>query len=162
MGKGKFRTLWILMKSRIYNYNKLPCYMIQDAILLCAQKLCKSAWITRHTQQLKVEKEKQISSEVSVNSPGSSWSLSWRRKGRLRWEGLAEKEGFWAWNERVMCIILVNIEAVDSWKSKMAVAAIVENCNISATVWPITWNLACWCRIVCSSHWPLTVSEFWN
>jgi len=25
---------------------------------------------------------------------GYSWNQSWRRKGRLRWEGFAEKEGF--------------------------------------------------------------------
>jgi len=35
-----------------------------------------------------------MSSEVSVNSPENPWSQSWRRKGRLRWEGFAEKEGF--------------------------------------------------------------------
>ena len=38
--------------------------------------------------------EKRICSEVSINSPGNPWSQSWRRKGRLRWEGFAEKEGF--------------------------------------------------------------------
>jgi len=32
--------------------------------------------------------------KVSVNSPGNRWSQSWRRKGRLRLEGFAEKEGF--------------------------------------------------------------------
>jgi len=39
-------------------------------------------------------KEKNIHSEVSVNSPGNPWRQSGRRKGRLRWEGFAEKEGF--------------------------------------------------------------------
>ena len=34
-----------------------------------------------------------ICSEVPANSLGNPWSQS-RRKGRLRWEGLAEKEGF--------------------------------------------------------------------
>ena len=38
--------------------------------------------------------KKRICSEVTVNSPGKPWSQSWRRKGRLRWEGFAEKEGF--------------------------------------------------------------------
>ena len=33
-------------------------------------------------------------SEVSVNSPGNLWSQSGRRKGRLGWEGFAEKESF--------------------------------------------------------------------
>jgi len=31
---------------------------------------------------------------VLLNTPGSPWSQSWRRKGRLRWEGLAENGGF--------------------------------------------------------------------
>ena len=34
---------------------------------------------------------KKHCSEVSVNSPGNLWSQSGRRKGRLRWEGFAEK-----------------------------------------------------------------------
>jgi len=49
------------------------------------------------TQNKKVENrkvKKRICSEVSVNSPGNPWSQSWRRKGRLRREGFAEKEGF--------------------------------------------------------------------
>jgi len=35
-----------------------------------------------------------VCSEVSVNSPGNPGSRSRRRKGRLRWEGFAEKEDF--------------------------------------------------------------------
>jgi len=38
--------------------------------------------------------KKRVCSEVSVNTPGNPWSQSWRKKGRLRWEGFAEKEGF--------------------------------------------------------------------
>jgi len=33
-------------------------------------------------------------SEVTVNSPVNPWSQSGRRKGKRRWEGFAEKEGF--------------------------------------------------------------------
>jgi len=51
-------------------------------------------------QQLKSGKQKngevkkRICSEVSVNSPGNPGSQSGRRKGKLHWEGFAEKEGF--------------------------------------------------------------------
>jgi len=38
--------------------------------------------------------KKRICSQISVNSPGKLWSRSGRRKGRLRWEGIAEKEYF--------------------------------------------------------------------
>ena len=38
--------------------------------------------------------KKRICSEVSVNSPAYPWSQSRRRKGRLRWEGFAEKKSF--------------------------------------------------------------------
>jgi len=38
--------------------------------------------------------KKRICSEVSVNSPGNPWSQSRRRKGRIWWEGFAEKESF--------------------------------------------------------------------
>ena len=73
---------------------------IRDAILTCAQKL---TWVSliyyteptiKKWKQKKVKSIKRICSEVSVNSPRNPWSQSWRRKGRLRWEGLAEKEGF--------------------------------------------------------------------
>jgi len=42
----------------------------------------------------KTKKLKRISSEVLVNSPENPWSQPGRRKGRLRWEGFAEKECF--------------------------------------------------------------------
>ena len=71
---------------------------IRDATLTCARKLTWVSLIyrmeptTKKWKKLKIKK--RICSEVSVNSPGNPWSQSWRRKGRLRWEGLAEKEGF--------------------------------------------------------------------
>jgi len=42
----------------------------------------------------KLKNQERIGSEVSVSSPGNPWSQSCRRKGRLRWEGYTEKEGF--------------------------------------------------------------------
>jgi len=32
--------------------------------------------------------------ENRKNSLGNPWSQSWRRKGKLQWEGFAEKESF--------------------------------------------------------------------
>ena len=69
---------------------------IRDAILTCAQK---PTWVSTEptSKKCKTEKlksKKRMCSEVSINSPGNPCNQSWRRKGRLRWEGFAEKEGF--------------------------------------------------------------------
>jgi len=67
---------------------------------MCAQKLTCISLIyrteptTKKWKNGKTKVKKQICSEVSVNSPGNPWNQSWRRKGRLWWEGFAEKEGF--------------------------------------------------------------------
>ena len=46
-------------------------------------------------KKLKRKTDRNLCSEVLVNSPRNPWSQSWRRrKGRLRWEEYAEKEGF--------------------------------------------------------------------
>ena len=67
----------------------------------------KLAYSTARKQKLK--SGKRICSEVSANSPGNPWSQSWRSRGRLRSEGLAEKgsfkpgmkewrgDGWWEW-----------------------------------------------------------------
>ena len=49
---------------------------------------------TKKWKNRKSKNEKRICSEVSVNSLGNPWSQSSRKKGRLQWEGFAEKEGF--------------------------------------------------------------------
>jgi len=48
---------------------------------------------TKKCKAEKLKSNKRICSEVTVNSLGNPCSQSWRRKGRLRWEGFAEKEG---------------------------------------------------------------------
>ena len=48
----------------------------------------------RSGKEKKLTSKKWMGSEVSVNSPGNPWSQPWKRTGRLRWEGFAEKEGF--------------------------------------------------------------------
>jgi len=51
-----------------------------------------------NTKKWKTEKNdkvnKRIFTEVSVNCSENPWSQPWRRTGRLRWEGFAEKGGF--------------------------------------------------------------------
>ena len=71
---------------------------IRNDILTCAQKLTQFTliYLTEPTvKKRKTEKKlkikKRICSEVSVNSAGNPWSQSERRKGRLRWEGFAQK-----------------------------------------------------------------------
>jgi len=67
---------------------------IRDAISTCYQKLTRVR-TEPTTKKWKTEKRKKNGySEVSINSPGNLWSQSWRRKGSLRWEGFAEKEGY--------------------------------------------------------------------
>jgi len=51
---------------------------------------------TKNWGKRTTKSKKRISSEVSVNtcSMVNRWSQTWRRKGRLRWEGFTEREGF--------------------------------------------------------------------
>jgi len=89
----------------------------RDAILTCDQKLTKVSLIyctkpktkKKCKKIKKIKSKKLICSEVAVNSPGNPWSQFWRRKGRLWWDGFAEKErlisgvkewegdGWWEW-----------------------------------------------------------------
>ena len=58
---------------------------------------CPSCRPTNSVKALKsgrLKSKKLICSEVSVKSPGNPWSQSRRRKGRLWWERLTEKESF--------------------------------------------------------------------
>ena len=66
---------------------------IRDDILTCARKLTRVSLIHRTEPTSKNGKNRKTKkcSIVSVNSPGNPWSQCWRRKGRLRWEGFAEK-----------------------------------------------------------------------
>ena len=95
--------------SPLYAYNQQGSgalrdkirYDARDAISTCAQKLTRISLIYRTeptTKKWKTEKKlkskKRICSEVSANSPGNPCGQSRRRKGRLRWEEFAEKEGF--------------------------------------------------------------------
>ena len=72
--------------------------MIQDAVLMCNQNLTRVSLIyrteptTEKCKNRKLKTKEGVHSEVSVNSPGNPWSQPGRRKGRLRWEGFAEKK----------------------------------------------------------------------
>ena len=86
---GRRTRVAVLTLDRI-RYNT-----IRDAILMCAQTLTWVSLIYRMEPTTKKweKKKKRICTEVSVNSLGNLWSQSWRRRGRLRREGFAEKEG---------------------------------------------------------------------
>jgi len=96
---------------------------IRDAILTCAQKLtwvsliCCTAQRTKKGKQKKLKSKKQLCSEVSLNSLGHPWSKLWRRKGRLRWVGFAEKERFkpgmreWG-GDGILIIVSMNVSSI--------------------------------------------------
>jgi len=89
--------------------NCLQYDTIWYAMLMCSQKL---TWVSLiyctapTTKKWKNRKSKKWTcSEVSLNSVGNPWSPSWRRKGRLRWEGFTEKGVFVTcdvWNMKVL------------------------------------------------------------
>jgi len=76
--------------------------MKRNVILTCDQKPTRVRVIYSTEQQQtgenkksgRLKSKKLICSEVSVKSPGNPWSQSRRRKGRLWWERLTEKESF--------------------------------------------------------------------
>jgi len=110
------RTIW----HEIWQIE--PCTHIRDAILTRTQK---PTWVSLiyHTEPAtkkwkteKLKSKKWICSEVSVNSLGNPCSQSWRRKGRLQWEGFAEKECFkpgmndWGGDE---ILISINVSSIN-------------------------------------------------
>ena len=73
---------------------------------MCDQKPTRVRLIYNTEQQQwrtgKLKRKKRICSEVLVNSPWNPWSQSERRKGRLRWEGFAEKKSLEWKSEGIM------------------------------------------------------------
>ena len=109
---------------------------IQDAILTCARK---PTWVsliyrmeptTKKCKNRKTKSRKQICSEITVNSPGNPCSKYLRRrKEGLQREGFAEKDRFWAWNERVGDGI-PNNSKYDCWQIKVGTClAVVSRCQ---------------------------------
>ena len=89
------KSPWPLRHLQAMRYNT-----IRDAILTCARKPTRVSLIYRTETTTKKWKTEKLNSKKTdmlrsiVNSPRNLWSQFWRRKGRLRWEGFAEKEGF--------------------------------------------------------------------
>jgi len=72
---------------------------IRYAIITCNQKVTVSLiyrtepTTKKWTNRKKWKVKNRYAQQVSVNSPGNPCSQSRRKKGRLRWERFAEKEG---------------------------------------------------------------------
>ena len=111
-GTRKVKPIWILLKQETVSGSGIRWAICKSAprstqittppphhSVFYRLDALPAAQPTASNQQLKsgkTEKLKTIQqtcSEVSVNSPANAWSQSGRRKGRLRWEGFAEKEG---------------------------------------------------------------------
>jgi len=109
--------------------------MTRDAILTCAGKptwvslIYRTEPTTKKCKTGKLKIKKRICLEVTVNSLGNPCSQSWRRKGRLRWEGFAEKVLSLEWESEgdgILIIISMNVSSINDrirFYSEMPVSA---------------------------------------
>ena len=68
--------------------------MIRDAIITCARTAQNQVWkVKKGLKSKEVKTDKYMFRSIGKQS-GNPWSQSWRRIGKLWWEGFAEKEGF--------------------------------------------------------------------
>ena len=112
-GTRKVKPIWILLEQETVSGSGISWAICKSAPhstqittpaphhSVFLQAGCPSCRLTNSVKALKATKREKLKSkknwiswELSVNSPVNPWSQSRRRKGRLRWEGLAEKEGF--------------------------------------------------------------------
>jgi len=99
---NKFIVLFIILFGTLsfpMGYHAIKYDTTRWAILTCTLKRyigLSQLNLSQGTKKFlkKSKTRKRICSKVSVNSHGSPWNQSRRRKRRLRWQGFVEKEGF--------------------------------------------------------------------
>ena len=153
----------IMMRLLLLLWLPIRYDTIRDAVLTCNQKPTWVGLIYRNEPATKkweknwkkLKGKKRICLEVSINSPQNPWSQSLRRKGRLRWEGFAEK------NLLQTLKLKFSVETFDRMMK-------VRNCSrlIASAFYCVFHQFRCrlkWLEIVQIAGCPVkTLSQFWH
>jgi len=118
--------------------------------------------LPHRTKNYKVENRKKVKSKRNGYaqkhrySPENPWSQSWKRKGKLRWEGFAEKEGFTVSHWRNVLDILPKVAL---WRGRLKAASIAKQ-YVNIALVTISYEVkqaSCvrWQRATSRIRWPL-------